>query len=93
MSVCQQFHVERKCDVTERERERDAQIDYHKEFRTLGGTLPKDENCCAWALRGSVSLHFAVFDSNCFEGAVSLHFAAFVCSVVTDLLLLNVTVL
>ena len=62
----------------ERERERYAQIDYHKEFWALGGTLPndkeevgtlpKDENCCAWALGGSVSLRFAGFDSNCFEG-------------------------
>ena len=28
----------------ERDRERDAQIDYHKEFRSLGGTLPKENN-------------------------------------------------
>ena len=40
----------------EREIERYAEIDYHKEFRALGGTLPNDENCCAWALGGSVSL-------------------------------------
>jgi len=34
-----------------------------------------NENCCAWALGGSVSLRFAAFDNNCFE--VSLRFAAF----------------
>ena len=68
---------------TDREREREMQkIDYHKEFRPLGGTLPKDENCCACALGGSVSLCFSAFDSNSIEGSVSLRFAAFVCSVV-----------
>ena len=77
----------------ERERERDAQIDYHKEFWALGGTLPKDENCCTWDLGGSVSLRFSAFDCNSIEGSVSLRFAAFVCSVVKDLLLPNVTVL
>ena len=40
---------------------------------------PPNENCCAWALGGSVSLRFAAFDSNCFEGSVSLRFTVFVC--------------
>ena len=35
----------------------------------------QDENCCAWALGGSVSLRFSAF-VNC-VGSVSLHFAAF----------------
>ena len=55
------------------ERERDAHIDYHKEFWALGDTLPKKYNYCALTLRGSVSLCFVAFDSNCLK--VPSHYA------------------
>jgi len=97
MSVRRQFHFLSvdsstwKCDKerhtereTERHREIYAQIDYHKEFRALGGTLPKEYDCCAWALGGSdVSLRSAAFDSNCLKShAASLRSIVIVLKVV-----------
>ena len=40
-NVTGQFHAETR--ETERQRERDAQIDYHKESRALGGYPPKGQ--------------------------------------------------
>ena len=89
ISVCWQFHVEMKCDMTEidreieRDRETDAQIDYHKGFRALGGNPPKGlEVRALWLWYGlshsallcsieivlKVSLRFAAFNNNAFEG-------------------------